>query len=140
MSNDDNREFQRSLEEATYKMIMEAFKNTEKACVFLEGEAKKNCPVDMGILRAAMFHDVGLSETEIVGSVANSKEYAPYVHQGTGIYAKDGNGRKTPWKYKVEKGKYAGWHITRGQKPNPFLEKAKLNNKDKINNILGGAK
>ncbi|AUM96150.1 MULTISPECIES: hypothetical protein [Clostridium] len=134
----DNREFQRSLEEATYRQVMKVFKNAEKACTFLEGEGKKNCPVDQGPLRAAMFHDVKLTSTEIVGSVANSMEYAPYVHQGTGIYAKDGNGRKTPWKYKVEKGKYAGWHITKGQKPNQFLEKAKLNNKDKINNILGG--
>jgi len=134
----DNREFQRSLEKTTYKQIMKVFKNAEKACTFLEGEGKKNCPVDQGPLRAAMFHDVKLTTTEIVGSVANSMEYAPYVHQGTGIYAKDGNGRKTPWKYKAANGKYAGWHITKGQKPNPFLEKAKLNNKDKINNILGG--
>ena len=138
MSN-DNREFQRSLENATYKQAIEVFKNVEKACIFLEGEAKKNCPVDQGPLRASMFHDVRLTESEIVGSVANSMEYAPYVHQGTGIYAKDGNGRKTPWKFKVAKGKYAGWHITKGQKPNQFLEKSKLNNKDKINKILGGA-
>ncbi|MDM0720058.1 HK97 gp10 family phage protein, partial [Clostridium perfringens] len=63
---------------------------------------------------------------EVIGRVGNTMEYAPYVHQGTGIYAKDGNGRKTPWKYKVESGKYKGWHITKGQRPQPFLEKAKI--------------
>lgn len=140
MSREDNREFVKSLEEATYKQVMQVFKNTEKACTFLEGEAKKNCPVDQGPLRAAMFHDVKLTTTDIIGTVANSMEYAPYVHQGTGIYAINGDGRKTPWKYKAEAGKYKGWHTTKGQKPKPFLEKAKFNNKDKINGILGGAK
>lgn len=140
MSSDDNREFQKSLEKATYKQVMKVFKNTEMACLFLEGEAKKNCSVDQGPLRAAMFHDTKLTSSEIIGTVANSKEYAPYVHQGTGIYAINGDGRKTPWKYKAEKGKYAGWHTTKGQKPKPFLEKAKLNSKSKINRILGGVK
>ena len=85
-----------------------------------------------------MIHDVRINSDEIVGTISNSSEYAPYVHQGTGIYAKDGNGRKTPWKYEAKAGKYKGWHITRGQKPQPFLEKAKLDNKDKISKILAG--
>lgn len=138
MSSNDNREFVKSVEEATFKMAMEVYRNTQKACLFLEGEAKKNCPVDQGPLRAAMFSNVEMTSNEIIGTVANSMEYAPYVHQGTGIYAKDGKGRKTPWKYEVKKGKYKGWYTTKGQKPQPFLEDAKKNNKDKINKILGG--
>ncbi|CDG02100.1 Putative uncharacterized protein [Clostridium chauvoei JF4335] len=109
-----------------------------KACLLIEREAKKNCPVDQGHLRAAMQHEVTVSSKEIIGKVSNSSEIAPYVHQGTGIYAKDGNGRKTPWKYKARSGKYKGWHITKGQKAKPFLDKAKLDNKDKIVNILAG--
>ena len=140
MSNEDNGEFQRSLEKASYKQVMEVFKNTEKACLFLEGESKKNCPVDQGPLRAAMFHDVQLNPKEIVGTVANSMSYAACVHQGTGIYAVDGNGRKTPWVFTVSSGKYKGTHITVGQRPQPFLEYSKIFNKDKINNILGGAR
>lgn len=138
MSNDDNREFVNSIKEATFKIAMETYKNMEKASLFLEGEAKKNCPVDQGPLRAAMFSNVEMTSNEIIGTVANSMEYAPYVHQGTGIYSKNGDGRKTPWTYYVPAGKYAGWHKTEGQKPQPFLEDAKNNNKDKINKILGG--
>lgn len=140
MSSEDNRDFVKSLEEATYKQVTEVLKNTEKGCIFLEGEAKKNCPVDQGPLRAAMFHDVSLTPTEIIGTVANSMEIAPYVHQGTGIYAVNGDGRKTPWKYEAKSGKYKGWHTTVGQRPKPFLEYSKIFNKDKINKILGGNK
>lgn len=137
MSN-DNSEFIRSMENATLKMVQEVAKNMEKACLTVERDAKKNCPVDQGHLRANMQHDVSFNSGEIVGIVSNSSEYAPYVHQGTGIYAKDGSGRKTPWKYEAKASKYKGWHITRGQKPQPFLEKAKLDNKDKISRILAG--
>lgn len=134
----DNNEFVKSIENATLKIISEATRNMEKACLVVERDAKKNCPVDYGIIRASIQHDVSFSDTEIIGSVFSSLEYAPYVHQGTGIYAVNGDGRKTPWKYKVEAGKYKGWHITQGQRPNPFLDKAKLDNKNKILKILAG--
>ncbi|MDM8312905.1 HK97 gp10 family phage protein [Clostridium cadaveris] len=134
----DNSEFVKSMENATLRMIQEAAENMKKACLVVERDAKKNCPVDQGILRASMQYDVSVTTAEIVGTVSNGSEYAPYVHQGTGIYAKDGNGRKTPWKYEVKKGKYKGWHITKGQKPQPFLDKAKLDNKNKILKILAG--
>lgn len=133
-----NKEFEKSFNKATLEIITKVSKNMEQACLVVEGDAKKNCPIDQGNLRASMQHDVSISSTQIIGQVSNSSEIAPYVHQGTGIYAKDGNGRKTPWKYEVKAGKYKGWHITRGQKPQPFLEKAKLDNKDKISKILAG--
>lgn len=136
MSNND--EFIRSIENATLKIVQEVSKNMKKACLVIERDAKKNCPVDEGVLRATIQSDVTLNENEIVGTVFSSSEIAPYVHQGTGIYAVNGDGRKTPWKYEVKSGKYKGWHITRGQKANPFLDKAKLDNKDKISKILAG--
>ncbi|MCS6132653.1 HK97 gp10 family phage protein [Clostridium botulinum] len=134
----DNSEFIRSMENATIGIVGKVAKNMEIACLLIEGEAKKGCPVDQGPLRASMQHDVQISDSEITGIISNSSEYAPYVHQGTGIYAKDGNGRKTPWKYEAKAGKYKGWHITRGQKPQPFLQKARDSNKDKIAKILAG--
>ena len=134
----DNNEFVKRIDNATLKIVVEASKNMEKACLLVEREAKKNCPVDQGILRASIQHDVNFNDAEIVGTVFSSLEYAPYVHQGTGIYAVNGDGRKTPWKYEVKAGKYKGYHITKGQKPNPFLDKAKLDNKDKILKILAG--
>lgn len=134
----DNNEFGKSMEQATLKMITKMVKNMEKACLVVEIDAKINCPVDQGTLRASMQHDVNLSATAIVGTISNSEEIAPYVHQGTGIYAVNGDGRKTPWKYEVKSGKYKGWHTTRGQKPCPFLEYAKLFQMGKISKILAG--
>lgn len=134
----NNKEFEKSIENATLKIIQDVIANMEKSCLLVEREGKKNCPVDQGPLRASIQQNVNFSENEIVGSVFSNLEYAPYVHQGTGIYAINGDGRKTPWKYDVKKGKYKGLHITRGQKPNPFLDKAKLDNRDKILRILAG--
>lgn len=52
--------------------------------------------------------------------VWNPLKYAPYVHNGTGIYAP--GGRQTPWTYYDEKnGKF---YTTRGQKPKPWLKDA----------------
>ncbi len=134
----DNNDFVKSIENATLKIILEATKNMEKVCLLVERDAKKNCPVDQGPLRASIQYNVSLNDDEIIGSIFSSLEYAPYVHQGTGIYAVNGDGRKTPWKYEVKAGKYKGWHITKGQRPNPFLDKAKLDNKNKISKVLSG--
>lgn len=134
----NNEDFARSIQNATAKLVKEVARNVRKACIVIEADAKKNCPVDQGILRAHMFSDVSVSTTKITGVAANSSEIAPYVHQGTGIYATDGDGRKTPWRYEVKAGKYKGWHITRGQKAQPFLQKARDDNKGRINRILGG--
>ena len=131
-----NENFSDSCEIAKKQMEIQLLKNIEKACLLVERDSKKNCPVDQGPLRAAMTHDVNIIFGEVIGRIGNTMEYSPYVHQGTGIYAIEGNGRKTPWKYKVESGKYAGWHITVGQKPQPFLETAKVSNIMRIQNIL----
>lgn len=136
----NNKEFEKSIENATLKIIQDVIANMEKSCLLVEREGKKNCPVDQGPLRASIQHNVNFSENEIVGSVFSNLEYAPYVHQGTGIYAVNGDGRKTPWRVpEIKKGKYKGegfWTV--GQKPNPFLDKAKLDNRDKILRILAG--
>ncbi|MEG1495272.1 MAG: HK97 gp10 family phage protein [Bacilli bacterium] len=133
-----NKDFERSIENATLKIIQNVAKNMKKACLVVERDAKIECPIDQGPLRASISNDVNITSSEIVGTVFSSSEIAPYVHQGTGIYAVDGNGRKTPWKYEVKAGKYKGWHTTEGQEPQPFLDKAKLKNKDKISKILAG--
>lgn len=134
----DNREFIKSVERATSEMVDKLSSNMKRAVTHLEGEAKKECPVDMGILRASMFNRVEVNDREIVGVVGNTMSYSVYVHQGTGLYAVNGDGRKTPWRYKSIGGKYKGWHYTKGQAPNPFLDRAKLNSRNKIIKLLGG--
>lgn len=94
----------------------------EKATMYIEGEAKKNCPAGDGILRASITHYVDTEETTATGYVGSNVEYAPYVHQGTGRYAIEGKGRKdVPWHYQDIKGE---WHTTEGMKPTPFLQDA----------------
>lgn len=58
------------------------------------------------------------SEKAIGKDVFTDVKYAIYQEKGTGIYAVDKNGRKSPWVYMDENKK---WHRTRGNKPHPFL-------------------
>ena len=134
----DNSEFIRSMEDATFHTIREMEKKLAKACLVVETQAKQDCPVDQGILRASITSETEVTGDAIIGRIGSNLEYAPYVHNGTGIYAINGDGRKTPWFYKVEAGKYKGGHLTLGQKPQPFLAYASLFNRDKIEKILGG--
>ena len=78
--------------------------------------AKKRAPVDFGRLRSSIAIEPWLGG--MVMTIGTSVFYAPYVEYGTGKYAKDGTGRKTPWRFKKLKG---GWVWTAGQKPKPFL-------------------
>ena len=134
----NNDVFVASLEKASLQIIQEQAQRTRKACLVIEIAAKKNVPVDMGILRASISSDISVDAISITGRIFRNLDYAPYVHQGTGIYAKDGNGRLIPWRYCVRTGKYKGWHITQGQRPQPFLEDAKLQNISKIERVLVG--
>lgn len=133
----NNDEFVKSIREATLQIVNNERKKMENACLIVERQAKQDCPVDQGFLRASITHEVELSTRELVGRIGSNLEYAPYVHNGTGIYAVDGNGRKTPWKFVVRAGKYKGGHVTVGQRPHQFLMYAQLFNKDKILKALG---
>lgn len=110
-----------NLDKLNYKLENLANLNVSKAlnraCLVVENEAKRLCPVDTGDLRNSINHEVHND----VGIVGTNKEYAPYVEFGTGIFAVEGNGRDTPWSYQDDKGE---WHTTVGQKPQPFLETA----------------
>lgn len=135
-----NEEFKSSMQGAVTEILARAYENMNAVALLVERTAKINCPVDQGPLRAAMFTDVTMENGQIVGRVGNTMEYAPYVHQGTGIYAVNGDGRKTPWGYTVDKGKHKGFHWTHGQKPQPFLDNAKNQHKDDISALIGGVK
>lgn len=137
---DDNRDFCVSLEKASKQILKDIASRMEIACLVVERDAKINCHVDLGPLQASITHKVAVTPSTITGAVFSPLDYAPYEEKGTGIYAKDGNGRKTPWKYVVKAGKYKGWHTTSGHEPHPFLEPARDKNKGVVINILGGKK
>ena len=102
----------------------------DKACLLVETDAKRQCPVDDGQLRQSITHEVEDKE----GIVGTNVEYAPYVEFGTGIFASKGNGRQDRWRYKDAEGK---WHSTVGQKPQPYLEPALKKNRKKIAELIG---
>ena len=102
----------------------------DRGCQVIENKAKELCPVDDGILRASITHKVQESSVgTITGTVGTGVEYAPYVHQGTGLFAVNGDGRKEPWVYKDAKGQF---HKTIGQKPRPFLLDASIGEMDAV--------
>lgn len=107
----------------------DASKAVTEACLMVERDAKILCPVGNGELRSSITHEVD-GNTGVVGS---NLEYAPYVHQGTGIYALHGDGRKDRWVYQDAEG---NWHSTIGQEPNPFLQRALDMNRDEIEQLI----
>ena len=76
-----------------------------------------------GNLRKSITHKV-IGDTVYVGTnmrAPNGAAYGVYVELGTGIYATDGKGRKSPWVWRDKNGKY---HFTKGIKPTHFMRNA----------------
>lgn len=133
----DNSDFVKSIQNATLQIISEESKKVERACLMVEGAARQKCPKDTGELAASITSEVEVTATAITGRIGSNLNHAPYVHNGTGIYAKNGDGRKTPWKYTIPGGVHKGTYWTRGQKPQPFLEDAKLEKRGAVERVLG---
>lgn len=120
------------------KVNVDNARKMEAAMLYVLRYAMMFCPVDEGALRANTATHVQIEADGIRGRLYNPMEYAPFVHQGTGIYAVDGNGRKTPWVWKGDGKKYAGWHRTVGNRSQPFIKNAVEQNLSGIEAIFGG--
>lgn len=103
-----------------------------KAALEVERLARQKCPKDTTALRQSITHDVRPRGPKVTAIVGSELEYAPYVHEGTGIHAPLGR-KDVPWSYQDEKGE---WHTTDGMEPNPFLEDARNEMKDRISQIM----
>ena len=134
----DTRAFEQSCDNSVNQMQELLMQNMELTLDHVAGKAKEKVGVGTGALRAdTRFLGVEIVGDEVHGAVGNSLEYAIYHHQGTGIYASDGNGRKTPWVYEDPK---TGEKIyTRGSKPNPYLKDTIEQEQSTISKLLGGA-
>lgn len=127
------------------------------ACMLVEKDAKTNAPVgETGELRNSITSEYDEKE----GRIGTNLFYAPYVHQGTGKYAINGDGRQGYWVYVkgsngesnsdgkeytleeakqicailISKGLEA--YYTDGQPPRPFLADAFEANREKIAEIF----
>lgn len=107
-------------------------KALEKCGLLGENYAKKNCPVDTGALRNSISHKVVPSEE--AAYIGTNEEYGPYVELGTGIYIS--GGRPTPWVYQDAKG---NWHMTHGQRAQPYLKPAVADHASQYRAILEDA-
>lgn len=109
----------------------------EQVCLKIEAESKKKCPAVVGTLRQSITHEVEEDGETVKGYIGSNLEYAPFVHQGTGIYALNGNGRKRVpwWYYDIKDGEY---HSTEGIEPTPFIQEAIDENRELILNYFKG--
>ena len=82
----------------------------------LQGDAKRAAPIDDGRLRGSI--TVVRAEDRMSGTVGPNVHYGKHVEFGTGLFAANGEGRKTPWVYKHPK---YGFVRTSGNRPQPYL-------------------
>lgn len=85
--------------------------------------------VDTGRLIGSI--DTAHDEKSVV--IGTNVDYAIWHEVGTGIYASDGTGRKSPWAYKDAKGV---WHQTRGVKPIHYLRRAATEHTNEYKQIV----
>lgn len=82
----------------------------------IQSNAKALAPVDDGALRDSI--EVSISNGGLTAEVTVGQFYSIFVEFGTGIYAKNGDGRQGGWTYYSDKlGRFV-W--TEGMKPSPF--------------------
>jgi HK97 gp10 family phage protein len=96
----------------------------------MASKMKDLCPVDQGNLKNSITSDVYVKDAQTVSENGPHSDYAVYVEYGTGVHAVNGDGRKTPWRYKDEvTGKIIFTHGSRAQ---PFAEPGFQNSKPPI--------
>lgn len=133
-------DFLESLEKAveTYK---QSFKEgMDKVGANVLNRARENSLVkyDTGLMEENSTYAISETVTSITTMIGFMEFYSIYVHQGTGIYAINRDGRQTSWWWKGTTEKWQGWHKTVGQKPAPFLQDALDEKMDEIPFILQG--
>lgn len=101
---------------------------------FVEEVAETKAPKDTGRLIGSIESKVERVGNTITGTVFTPVEYAPYQEFGTGLFAVNGDGRKTGWVYEDPKTGEKVW--TRGNRPHPFMAPALRENKDVIMQFL----
>ncbi len=121
---DNSAEFRAGMEAAVLRAL-------EKCGLKGEEYAKKMCPVDTGNLLNSISHQVDPGEQAVY--IGSNSEYAAYVELGTGKYYP--GGRQDPWVYQDAKG---NWHLTHGQRAQPYLKPAVAGHAKEYESIIKG--
>ena len=93
----------------------------------VEAQTKRNTKVDTGKTKGSWEHRVNADKMEL--QIGSRYKNALWEELGTGIYALNGDGRKTKWVYRTEDGKF---HATVGKKPRRALYRAYNSKKNAI--------
>lgn len=127
---DNSARVKAALNEATIAWLYEASGE-------LEAQVKRNTQVGTGQLKNSWTYNVDESKGE--ATIGSPLQNAIWEEFGTGQYALHGDGRKTPWSYQDDKGK---WHRTTGKHPRRALDHAfttlKKPLQDRLKSILKG--
>lgn len=107
----------------------------------IQDDAVSNCPVDTGQLRDSITYEIEITKDEGVLRVGTNLKYAPFVEFGTGIVGSenpnpDARGiryRQVKWLGFIPD---VGWRYISGQKAQPYLYPALINNREKIKEII----
>ena len=100
----------------------------EEASGELEAQTKRNTKVDTGKTKGSWEHRV--NESKMEAEVGSRYKNALWEEFGTGIYAINGDGRKTKWVYKNPKD--YKFYATVGKKPRRALYRAYTSLKNKL--------
>ena len=99
----------------------------EEASGEVEAQTKRNTKVDTGKTKGSWEHVV--NESKLEAEVGSRYKNALWEELGTGIYALNGDGRKTKWVYTPD-GKH--FYATVGKKPRRALFNAYTSLKNKL--------
>ena len=119
-----------------------------QSCLIVEREAKKNVTngenieewkkddkSEVAMIKAQITHNVRSSPSGCVGKVGINSLFAIWMHQGTGLFAINGDGRKdVPWFWRDPKTKET--KSSSGRKPTQFLIKALDSKRENIKKIF----
>lgn len=115
-------------------MVLEEFKSAclralTRCGMKAESYAVDLVPVDTSNLKQHITYAVDEEEPAVY--IGTNVEYAAYVELGTGKYYP--GGRPTPWVYQDAKG---NWHMTHGQRAQPYLKPAVADHGQTYKNII----
>lgn len=97
--------------------------------LLIQNDAKRLVPKRTRTLSRSIVVQPDASSTKrLQVCIGPTVEYGLWVEMGTGKYAKNGKGRKTPWAFEGPNGEII-W--TAGSKPKPYMRPAFDENRDK---------
>ena len=129
--------------EIANRLARETEDRMEVASEFLVSEMKRIASghrgqglraVDTGNYQNSFDKSVSKEGKNIVATIGNSAEYAPYIEFGTGEYAENGKGRKGGWVYKDPK--TGEGMFTFGMRARPIMRTAVESSKNNLDRFF----